>query len=696
MESYIRRLGLETVIANVSGKIWAFVDEEYETTILIIDNVQQLTLKLFNWDLDIELVVTLVYAKCDRTERIELWDSLSYLASDITTPWLFGGDFNVIVDEEEKYGELPVSIAEVEDFRHCIQICNLTDLGYKGSIYTWWNGRGGDDCVFKRLDRCLGFFEWQELYPGLEVSHLIKNGSDHSHMLLAFKKEVQQYKKSFKFLNFWTKHESFMDVVKENWNTEVEGISFWRFNLKMKNMRKMLSTWSRSTYRGFFQKVTNMEEVIRAQEAMFEENPSFVNKEKLNKVNTEYTPVLAIEEEYWKQKAGMSWFQDGTRTPNSFMLKSMLEIDQEIAEEAVRFYLDQFHETAIPTEFDILQHVDPSINAKQDQMLVAMPIIQEVKDVVFGLNPTSAGGPDGYTVMKLDMTKAYDKLSWGFLTSVLRKIGFGENFIVHIWELVANNWYSVLINGQPHGFFHSTRGVKQGDPLLPTLFIIVAEVLSRALNSLHQNQGFCGFGMPKWSPRINHLCYADDTIIFASACEISLKMIMEVLADYEKASGQLINKAKSAVYLHDRVDEIEFQRVERITSIGRQAFPIIYIGCPIYYSRAKMAFYSALITRIRGKLQGWKGKLLSFGVRAVLFKHVRQTMPMHLLSAIYTPSFVENGLGFRSLNDMSLALFAKLWWNFRTKPSLWNAFMGNKYLKKNNSILVPWKQGSLV
>ncbi|XP_060211660.1 uncharacterized protein LOC132639209 [Lycium barbarum] len=508
-------------------------------------------------------------------DRIELWDSLTYLASDMTTPWLVGGDFNVVVDEEEKYGGLPVSVAEVEDFRCCIQSCNLTDLGYKGSIFTWWNGRGRDDCIFKRLDRCLGSFELQETYPGLEVSHLIKNGSDHSPMLLDFNREVPQFRKSFKFLNFWTKHESFMDMIKENWNIEVEGNSFWRFNTRLKNMRKMLFAWSRSTYGDFFQKVKNMEEVVKAHEAMFKANPSFVHREKLMKVNAEYTQVLAVKEEYWKQKSD------------------------------------------------------------QNQMLVKMPCKQKVNEVVFGLNPTSAGGPDGYTGfvkgrsivenillaqeiisdMRMRTKKAYDRLSWGFLTTVMRKMGFAEKFIGHIWELVANNW---------------------------------------ALNSLHHDPGFCGFGLTKWSLRINHLCYAYDTIIFASACEMSLGMIMKVLANYETASGQLINRGKSVVYLHDKVDESWFVRVEWITGINRQAFPIIYLGCPIYYSKAKMSFYSELLKIIRDKLQGWKGRMLSFGGKAVLLKHVLQAMPMHLLSAMYTPSFVVEKL---------YKIFAQFFWS---------------------------------
>lgn len=95
---------------------------------------------------------------------------------------------------------------------------------------------------------------------------------------------------------------------------------------------------------------------------------------------------------------------------------------------------------------------------------------------------------------------------------VLRKMGFSNSVVDLIWRLLANNYYSILLNGQSHGFFHSTRGVKQGDPLSPALFIISAEVLSRALNALIEDPQYVGYGLPKWSANINHLPFADDTI----------------------------------------------------------------------------------------------------------------------------------------------------------------------------------------
>ncbi|XP_075109001.1 uncharacterized protein LOC142180813 [Nicotiana tabacum] len=206
MERYRARIGLAQAVVNVSNKIWAFIDEIFEVTILY-NMTQQLTLRLMHSETHVELILTLVYAKCDRTERIELWDTLYAMASDMTIPWLVGGDFNVIWDEEEKYGGLSVSLIEVDDFRHCINTCNLTDLGIKGSIFTWWNERSEEDCIFKRLDRCIGNNELQQTFPGLEITHLSKIGSDHCPMLLKCDIVTPPIKKSFRFLNFWTKHE---------------------------------------------------------------------------------------------------------------------------------------------------------------------------------------------------------------------------------------------------------------------------------------------------------------------------------------------------------------------------------------------------------------------------------------------------------------------------------------------------------
>ncbi|XP_019241420.1 PREDICTED: uncharacterized protein LOC109221391 [Nicotiana attenuata] len=681
-------------------------------------------------------------------------------------PWLVGGDFNVIWDEEEKFGGLPVHINEIDHFRHCINTCNLFDLGFKGSIYTWWNGRAEKDCIFKRLDRCVRNMELQQFWPGLEISHLSKIGSDHSPMHLSCNPSSGPIKKAFRFLNFWIKHDTLLDVAKESW-------------------QKALSIWSKATFGDIFQKLASLEEVVKVHETQFELNPTIQNRERLQKVQSDLIRVWAIEEDFWKQKA------DQKDTRQNWKL---LEDSETIANEAVHFFEQQFHEESIPTDFSIINYVPSMMTEEQNYDLTRLPTIEEVKRAIIGddivemvkaffcghelpkfvtrtnlvllpkkkevqtfsyLRPISlsnftnkiisrviherlvdilpsvisdeqAGFVKGRSIVenvlltqeiitdtrlrtkagpnvfnKLDMMKAYNRLSWLFLTKVLRKMGFSE------------------------------RGVKQGDPLSPTLFILAAEALSKGLNALHQNLYFCGFGLPKWSPKINHLAYADDTIIYSSSDATSLRLIMEILNSYEAASGQLINKTKSAVYVHHSTNEEVVRKIERVTRIERQDFPFIYLGCPIFYSRRRMDYYEVLITKVLDKIQSWKGRLLSIGGRAVLINSVLQSMPIHLLSAVNPPNYVinklhnlfarfywsnstdgrarqwaswdtlclpyyEGGVGFRSLHDMSKALFCKLWWNFRTKPSLWSCFMSQKYCKKLNTIVVPWRGGSLI
>ncbi|XP_049368399.1 uncharacterized protein LOC125833298 [Solanum verrucosum] len=168
------------------------------------------------------------------------------------------------------------------------------------------------------------------------------------------------------------------------------------------------------------------------------------------------------------------------------------------------------------------------------------------------------------------MAKAYDRVSWKYLVNVIRKFGFSERIIDMIVRVISNNWYSVLLNGQTFGFFQSSRGLKQGDLLSPTQFIIAAEVLARNLNKLFEDGEFKGFGLPKWSPQINHLSYADDMILFCSGQPNSIRKMMNVLRRYETISGQMINLDKNYCYLHDKVPAAVGNRIKRITGV-RQA-----------------------------------------------------------------------------------------------------------------------------
>uniref|UniRef100_A0A0V0ICB6 Putative ovule protein n=1 Tax=Solanum chacoense TaxID=4108 RepID=A0A0V0ICB6_SOLCH len=140
--------------------------------------------------------------------------------------WLVGGDFNVILDESEKLGGLPVTQQEVEDFAQCINNCALTEIQFTGSLYTWWNGRIEEGCIFKRLDRVFGSIEFTQEFAQSEVQHLIREGFDHAPLHVLCRSMNVPAKKPFRFLNFWTKHYNFKGVVEKVWGENIIGSPF--------------------------------------------------------------------------------------------------------------------------------------------------------------------------------------------------------------------------------------------------------------------------------------------------------------------------------------------------------------------------------------------------------------------------------------------------------------------------------------
>jgi len=182
----------------------------------------------------------------------------------------------------------------------------------------------------------------------------------------------------------------------------------------------------------------------------------------------------------------------------------------------------------------VLPHI---ISQEQARFVSGRSIAENVLLVQEIVTEIRKRGKPPNLVIKLDMMNAYDRVEWLFLTKVLRRIGFGERIIDMVYRLISNNWYSILLNGQPKGFFRSSRGVKQGDPLSPTLFILAAEVMSRALNALIQRKEFKCYGMPRGSRKVNHLAFADDMIILCKAEVRTMQLITETLKKYEDISG---------------------------------------------------------------------------------------------------------------------------------------------------------------
>lgn len=166
--------------------------------------------------------------------------------------------------------------------------------------------------------------------------------------------------------------------------------------------------------------------------------------------------------------------------------------------------------------------------------------------------------------------------------------------------------------------------------------------MSRALKSLLVKEDFEIFGMLREIPKINYLAFTNDMIIICKHEVGPLLKVTSTLERYERIFGQKINKEKSAIYLHKGVLQGVVVIVDIATRILRKDFSLTYLRCPIFHIRKKKEFYQYLIHKISSKLQELKGKMLSYGGRAILVKQVLQSIPIHSLLVMNPPANVMN------------------------------------------------------
>ena len=153
-------------------------------------------------------------------------------------------------------------------------------------------------------------------------------------------------------------------------------------------------------------------------------------------------------------------------------------------------------------------------------------------------------------VCKLDIEKAYDNVNWEALFYLLDRMGFGLKLRGWITACVTIVRFSVLVNGSPEGFFGSSRGLRQGDPLSPLLFLLIMEVLSRILKKTKENNLIRGFQVGivnSVGVQISHLLFADDTILFCDASRDQVLSIRLALSCFQAFTGLKVNVGKSEI-----------------------------------------------------------------------------------------------------------------------------------------------------
>ena len=275
-------------------------------------------------------------------------------------------------------------------------------------------------------------------------------------------------------------------------------------------------------------------------------------------------------------------------------------------------------------------------------------------------------------------------------------------------ECITSPRFSMSINGELAGFFKGKKGLRQGDCISPYLFIMVMEALSKILEKAAV-QGKIKLHPKCEDPKVTHLLFADDLLIFSDGSRLSLARISPVMMDFKNMSGLEMNPSKSEIFFGGFNDS-EVAALSGISGFKQGIFPTRYLGLPLNPGRLTLSTLQPLIDKITGKLHSWTVKYLSFAgkirlVASVIYGMVNFWSGMFVLpKAFYAKvdslcsAFLwtngtsargarvswkdicmpkaEGGLGIRHLEEFETVFRLKRVWSYFSAPaSIWVSWM---------------------
>ncbi|KAL0865946.1 hypothetical protein Bca101_045064 [Brassica carinata] len=324
----------------------------------------------------------------------------------------------------------------------------------------------------------------------------------------------------------------------------------------------------------------------------------------------------------------------------------------------------------------------------------------------------------GRCAMKIDISKAFDSVQWPFLLTALEALGFPAKYIHWIRLCVSTASFSVQVNGELAGYFNSSRGLRQGCALSPSLFVICMNVLSKLLDKA-ASERLIGYHPKCKNVSLTHLCFADDIMVFTDGQKKSVEGVLLVFEKFAKFSGLKISLEKSTLYMAGITQEDQNAILMNFPFAAGQ-LPVRYLGLPLLTRKMTVADYMPLMEKVRKRMCNWNGRFLSYAGRLQLINSVIMSLTNFWLTAFRMPkkclgeiermcaAFLwsgpdmsttkakvswlevckkkaEGGLGVRSLNEVNEVSCLKLTWRILSgQNSLWVKWIQSHLIRKGS------------
>eukprot|EP00253_Pinus_taeda_P033811 PITA_33811 len=317
-------------------------------------------------------------------------------------------------------------------------------------------------------------------------------------------------------------------------------------------------------------------------------------------------------------------------------------------------------------------------------------------------------------MIKLDLSKAYDRLNWKYLETVLERFGFHQRWIAWIHNLISSPHFSVLVNGSPSKTFNASRGIRQGDPLSSFLFILAAEGLGRFIKQEQTTNRIKGLQIWGNNLPLTHQQFVDDIMLFGEPTVREIRQLRRILDLFAEAFGLEINKDKSCIFIFNTIDQVKSHLI-RILGFKKGELPTKYLGNVLDYTSRRMKNWQGVLDKLNNKVANWAFRVLNIAGRIVLAKSVLQAIPIYPLWIMAAPVGVcakireiirkfiwsgsdqkkkwalvswsqlterkeKGGLGLRDPETLNRVLGAKLWWRWLSGGNdLWKTIWRTKY-----------------
>uniref|UniRef100_A0A803PB79 Reverse transcriptase domain-containing protein n=1 Tax=Cannabis sativa TaxID=3483 RepID=A0A803PB79_CANSA len=543
------------------------------------------------------------------------------------------------LSNSDKSGGSSADEASMDCFHNFLHQFTMAPLSYSGNKFTWTN-----KTIRERLDWAVASDFWYDFFPEHSLHHLGFYGSDHRVLKLVLtssnpRANPTSVHKHFRFENIGLEDPSFYTTVDTAWkewsNSHPTGldepeITFLAQDFTADEVKRAVFQLSGDKAVGldglnafFYQKNWSVlgADFTKAILACLNQGSYF----------TEINSTLIV---LIPKKQHANTLKDFR--PISLCTTLYKDISKILANR-LKKVLDKI--------ISPCQSTFVSGHIIQDNILIANELVHAIKNRTVGTR--------GWAALKLDMTKAFDRVEWDFLRHHMFHFHFPVHFVSLIFRCLTTASISFSINGQVHGSLKPTCGLRQGDPISPYLFILCSEGLSALLQNFQNRELLRGIAISRRAPSITHLLFADDSFLFCTADKRSCETLHHALSIYSKASGQMVNFAKSSILFspntRTEVRSLFFQTFQ----LEGRAFITTYLGLPQCLSRVKYPAFTFLKDKVATIFHSWNHKWFSRAGKETLIKAVLQAIPSYAMACYRIPTKICKEIE---------SLISKFWW----------------------------------